>query len=112
MNESAFTTSSPSTRPAWCDSVGTWRVAHADRLLASLQELASVDTDVYVVHHTDARNGAKRLFAGYRDNRDAEAHAGRCAALISTMRAAGLKVRVCKLDGRVAGAVITDTWSS
>lgn len=104
-----FTSSIPETRPDWCDSVGTWRCAHADVLLSVLSTCPGVDADAYVTNESSASNGAKRLFVGYRDNRSGGVdHARRLSALAVTLRGHGLAVRVTKLDGRVRGMRITD----
>lgn len=104
----AFTTSSPDTRPAWCDSVGTWRVAHADRLEAALRSTDSAPADVYATHYTDSPSGHRRLWVGCRDNMDTTAHSARVVALGDLLRAGGLSVRAGKMHDRVAHLIVTD----
>ena len=100
-----FTTSSPESRPSWCDSVGTWRVSHRDALDELLRGITS---GAYTDTNCATPSGRLQLFAGIRDNRNPEDHSRRCEELLSGLRAAGLKARVMRHGGRVAGVIVTD----
>ena len=106
MFDNIFTSSTPETRPDWCDSVGTWRVAHRDLLETALVPIA--DSDVYVTHVGNTRSGAKRLYVGYRNNTDTDAHSARTESLFQLLRSNGLSVRAEKWDGSIRGIIVTD----
>lgn len=97
-----FTTSSPASRPDWCDSVGTWRVAHLDRFRELVQ---AIDADAYVAHHQNTPSGRLQLFASLRDNRDPVSHAHRAGVLLARLKAHGFRVRAAT---DWDGVIVTD----
>ena len=100
--DTIFTTSSPETRPAWCDSVGTWRVQHADRLAAELGPRC------YVTGHSKTPSGRLQLFAGIKDSRTAQERHKRAEALLVSLKARGLKVKRSRYNGLTDGVIVTD----
>lgn len=106
MNADAiFTSSTPTTRPDWCDSVGHWRCEHVDELRTVIE---SIDTDAYAVNHRSTPSGRKQLFAGIRDNRDSNAHHNKCERLLVALRGMGLRVKRQRGHGRTTGVIVTD----
>lgn len=108
LQDIAFTSSTPGTRPAWCDSVGTWRVAHADRLEAAIAADPSAPRSVYVVHASASRSGQKRLWVGLRGYSTSVEKSEKLAGLQGLLRRRGLSVRALKSDGLVVDLVVTD----
>ena len=97
-----FTSSTPESRPDWCDSVGRWRVGHADVLEALASE---IDGDCYVAHHSTTPSGRLQIFVGLRMAAHGSADYTR---LLEGLRALGLKCRAEKSRGRLSGVVVTD----
>jgi len=104
-----FTSSTPETRPDWCDSVGTWRVSHADvlgeALAATFPELA-----LYADHWTSSKStGALRLWVGLREWSGSKGPGPASIARVGlALRKAGLSVRFVKDNGVARNIVITD----
>ena len=106
-----FTTSSPESRPDWCDSVGRWRCEHIDALRAVL---ASFDTPFhpadgyYADNHRQTPSGALQLWVGARNNNDASEQRRRLEAMRAYLLGLGFKVKRSTDGGRLVGLVITD----
>ena len=106
--DSVFTTSSPATRPDWCDSVGSWRVSHPEALESVIVASGREFGDCYVTNETNAANGRRRLWVGLRGNRETSHHAERVASMLDLLRAAGMSVRGVKDGGRLVALRVTD----
>lgn len=100
-----FTSSTPTTRPDWCDSVGRWRVSHVDELRAVVE---GIDAGSYAINHTSTASGRKQLFAGVRDNRVASVHQERLENLLGALKVHGFKVRRAYHNGHIDGVIVTD----
>lgn len=103
-----FTSSTPTTRPAWCNSVGNWRVSHPEQLAADIIAADRRYLDCYVTNETNNAAGRLRLWIGLRGNQDADAHARRILDMRDLLRSAGLSVRVVKDGGRSRALRVTD----
>ena len=106
---SVFTSSTRETRPDWCDSVGSWRVAHRDALAALAGTILGLDdaaltAAVYVEGHSTTKAGRGQLWVGPRD----EVNRPALVVLAREFKALGLKVRIVTDSGLVRGLVVTD----